>query len=49
MGVRCDNLVYIDAKEAFFLIKLPDAEEKELMEGLRALGIEAKGEIVYCG
>jgi len=46
---RCDNLVYVDEREAFFLIHLDPEDERELMDALKALGIEAEGEIVYCG
>lgn len=46
---RCDNIVYVDEKEAFFLVHLDAEEEKELMDSLKALGIEAETEIVYCG
>lgn len=47
--VRCDNLVYVDENEAFFLVHLDPEETEKLMAQLKELGIEGQPEVVYCG
>jgi type III secretory pathway lipoprotein EscJ len=47
--VKNSNIVYIDEKEAFFLVHLDEKETNELMASLKKLGIEAETKTVYCG